>query len=137
MVLPVVERELRVAARRRLTYRARLIAAGAMIIALVIAEMNFVNTNQTASQQGEQLFQIFAWMAFAFAALAGLIGTADCVSSEKREGTLGLLFLTDLKGFDIILGKLAANSMTVIYGLIASVPILSLPLVMGGITAMQ
>lgn len=107
------------------------------MIGLVIAESDFMNRNQSASQQGQSLFQIFAWLAFAFAALAGLIGTADCVSSEKREGTLGLLFLTDLKGYDIILGKLAANSMGVIYGLIASVPILSLPLVMGGITAWQ
>lgn len=137
MVLPVVERELRVAARRRLTYRTRLIAAVAMVVGLVIAEFSFSNRNLTASQHGQNLFQIFAWVAFGFAALAGMIGTADCVSSEKREGTLGLLFLTDLKGYDIILGKLAANSMGVIYGLIASVPILSLPLLMGGVTAMQ
>ena len=48
---------------------------------------------------------------------AGLLGTADCVSSEKRDGTLGLLFLTDLKGYDVICGKLAANSVSVLYGL--------------------
>lgn len=108
-----------------------------MIVGFVIAEANFINSYQSASQQGELLFQIFAWLAFGFAALAGVVGTADCVSSEKRDGTLGLLFLTDLKGYDVILGKLAANSMTVIYGLIASVPILSLPLVMGGVTAWQ
>ena len=29
--------------------------------------------------------------------------TADALSSEKRNGTLGLLFLTDLKGYDIVL----------------------------------
>ena len=108
-----------------------------MVVGLVLTEVSFSNQNLNASQQGQNLFQIFAWVAFGFAALAGLVGTADCVSSEKREGTLGLLFLTDLKGYDIILGKLAANSMGVIYGLIASVPILSLPLVMGGVTAMQ
>src|SRR4051812_11079678 len=106
MVLPVVERELRVAARRRVTYRTRLIAAVAMLVGFVIAEAEFVNTNQNASRHGEALFQVFAWLAFGFAALAGLVGTADCVSSEKREGTLGLLFLTDLNGYDIILGKL-------------------------------
>jgi hypothetical protein len=60
--------------------------------------------------------------------------TADCLSFEKREGTLGLLFLTDLKGFDVVLGKLAATSLNSIYGLIALIPILAIPMQMGGVT---
>ncbi|MBU6401762.1 MAG: ABC transporter permease, partial [Verrucomicrobia bacterium] len=59
--------------------------------------------------------------------------TADCVSVEKRDGTLGLLFLTDLRGFDVALGKLAATSLSAIYGLLASVPILAIPLLLGGV----
>jgi hypothetical protein len=60
--------------------------------------------------------------------------TADCLSEEKREGTLGLLFLTDLKGYDVILGKLSATSLNSIYGLLAMLPILALSLVLGGVT---
>ncbi|MGZ5545745.1 MAG: ABC transporter permease, partial [Limisphaerales bacterium] len=136
MVLPVVERELRVASRRRSTYRTRLIAVVLMLAGFGFAEIDFLNRNPSAAEQGRLLFQIFSWLAFVFAALAGLIGTADCMSSEKREGTLGLLFLTDLKGYDVICGKLAANSVSVIYGLVASVPILSLPIIMGGVGPM-
>ncbi|MGZ4975415.1 MAG: ABC transporter permease, partial [Limisphaerales bacterium] len=137
MVLPVVERELRVASRRRSTYRTRLIAVVLMLAGFGFAEIDFLNRNPSAAEQGRLLFQIFSWLAFVFAALAGLIGTADCMSSEKREGTLGLLFLTDLKGYDVICGKLAANSVSVIYGLVASVPILSLPIIMGGVGPME
>ena len=61
----------------------------------------------------------------------------DCVSSEKREGTLGLLFLTDLKGYDVICGKLAANSLNALYGLVAILPVLSLPVMLGGVTFTQ
>jgi len=34
--------------------------------------------------------------------------TADTLSGESREGTLGLLFLTDLRSWDVTLGKLAS-----------------------------
>src|SRR5581483_9708968 len=65
--------------------------------------------------------------------VAGRRFTADCLSEEKREGTLGLLFLTDLKGYDIVLGKLAATSVNGLYGLFALVPVLAVPLLMGGV----
>ena len=58
----------------------------------------------------------------------------DCLSEEKREGTLGLLFLTDLKGYDVVFGKLVAISLGAFYGLLAVVPMLAIPLLLGGIT---
>ena len=66
---------------------------------------------------------------------AGASLTADCLSSEKREETLGFLFLTDLKGYDVVLGKLSATSVRSIYGLLATFPIMSLPLLLGGVRA--
>ena len=65
--------------------------------------------------------------------LSGVWFTADCLSEEKREGTLGLLFLTDLKGYDVVLGKLVATSLNGLYAVLAAVPILALPLLMGGV----
>ncbi|HEX4645320.1 MAG TPA: ABC transporter permease, partial [Verrucomicrobiae bacterium] len=70
-----------------------------------------------------------------YALLAGVRFTADSLSEEKREGTLGLLFLTDLKGYDVIFGKLAAGSLAAFYGLIAVLPVLALPMLMGGVAA--
>ena len=65
----------------------------------------------------------------------GRRSTADCLSVEKREGTLGLLFLTDLKGHDVVLGKLVATSVRGFYGLLAVFPVLAIPLLLGGITS--
>ena len=55
---------------------------------------------------GKALFGILTWVSFIAAAGAGLFVTSDCVSEEKREGTLGLLFLTDLRGYDVVAGHI-------------------------------
>jgi len=81
------------------------------------------------------MFWAFSPVAFAYALLAGPIFTADCLSEEKREGTLGLLFLTDLKGYDVVLGKLVATSLPAAYSLLAAIPILALSFFLGGVTA--
>jgi ABC-type transport system involved in cytochrome c biogenesis permease component len=59
------------------------------------------------------------------------------ISRERREGTLGLLFLTDLRGVDVALGKLTASSLSAIYGLLASFPVLGLCLLLGGVTGAE
>ena len=66
--------------------------------------------------------------------LAGASKTSDCVSTEKREGTLGLLFLTNLRGYDVVLGKLVSCSLATFYQLAATFPVVSLVLLLGGVT---
>jgi hypothetical protein len=43
------------------------------------------------------------------------------------------LFLTDLKGYDVILGKLVATSLNGFYAVLAVVPVMALPLLLGGV----
>src|SRR5256885_5281345 len=66
------------------------------------------------------LFRALFGFAFVYCLFIGARLTADCLSEEKREGTLGLLFLTDLKGYDVVFGKLAATSVNSIYALVRS-----------------
>ena len=80
------------------------------------------------------LFGILTGGGVLYCLFCGVRLTADCLSEEKREGTLGLLFLTDLKGYDVVLGKLAATSLNSFYGVLAVVPMLALPLLLGGVT---
>jgi len=63
----------------------------------------------------------------------GMLLTCDCVSLEKREGTLGLLFLTDLSGFDIITGKMTAQVSRSLYCLLAALPALGFCILLGGV----
>jgi hypothetical protein len=130
--LPIVGRELRVAARRRATYWVR---ASAALAAIIVGGFVFLVTlSQPPKMFGQALFQTLAWFSIPYCLFAGVRLTADCLSAEKREGTLGLLFLTDLKGYDVVLGKLVATSVGGFYGLVAIFPVLAVPLLMGGVT---
>ena len=131
-LLPIVERELRVASRRKSTYRMRWMLALAV---LVLWFLLLVSSRSSSAEKGQIMFVAIGVLALAFGLLAGIFLTADCLSEEKREGTLGLLFLTDLQGYDVVLGKLIATSLHAAYGLLAIFPILALPLLMGGVTA--
>lgn len=131
--LPIVERELRVASRRRSTYFGRL--TGALVAMVVGGWLMLAMNNESPGQLGQALFISLSIMLFIYSLAAGARITADCLSEEKREGTLGLLFLTDLKGYDIVSGKLVANSVNTFYGLLAAFPVLAISLLMGGVTS--
>jgi ABC-type transport system involved in multi-copper enzyme maturation permease subunit len=133
-LLPVVERELRVAARRGGTYWSRLSAA---VAGWAVAAWILAAANNGSAQNGAVVFQILAALVFAYTALAGLLATGDCLSEEKREGTLGLLFLTDLKGYDVVFGKLASTSVKTFYGVLAVAPVLAVSIVLGAVTGSE
>src|SRR5437867_6818516 len=95
--LPIVERELRVAARQPSTSLLRFLVALAGII-LCLGLWGARHSRSTSADIGGTLFIALSVLLFLWCALAGVFLTADSLSSEKREGTLGLLFLTDLRG---------------------------------------
>jgi hypothetical protein len=130
--LPLIERELRVGARRPGSYRVRFFAALSFVIVWLALLLS--DERSSSAMRSLHLFIAFGVLALGFCLLAGIFLTADCLSEEKREGTLGLLFLTNLKGYDVVLGKLASTSLQSIYGLLAIFPVLGLPLMMGGVT---
>jgi ABC-type transport system involved in multi-copper enzyme maturation permease subunit len=132
--LPIVVRELRVASRKRRTFWLRVAAA---LVALLIGSAVLLMSLQgaiPATSLGAALFGIITWLAFATVICAGIFFTADCLSEEKREGTLGFLFLTDLRGYDIVGGKLLATSLRSLFALLAVFPVLALTLTLGGVT---
>lgn len=130
--LPIVGRELRVSARRPRLYWGRFIAGTAAIG--LVTWMWIFSAGEPSTGRAQQLFVGLAVLGFIYALFTGFLLTADVISEEKREGTLGLLFLTDLKGYDVVFGKLAASSLYAFYGLMAIFPVLALPLLLGGLT---
>jgi len=129
--LPVVERELRTALRRPVLRwsRVAVAVAAALIVGLALAF-----TAAAPIRAGSGVFRFVVLLLFFYVSLAGVGLTADCLSVERREGTLGLLFLTRLKGYDVVLGKLAAQSVTAFYGWLAALPMLAISMLMGGVT---
>lgn len=103
-------------------------------MAIGIAAIILLGTlRQAPMQQAQILFATLSMLAFVYALFAGALATSDCVSEEKREGTLGLLFLTSLRGYDVVVGKVMASSLRTVSGLVALIPILAVPLLMGSV----
>jgi ABC-type transport system involved in multi-copper enzyme maturation permease subunit len=134
-VLPIVDRELRVASRRKGTYWLRSWAALAMLLLWLVVLLN--SNFRLRPQLGHYLLVSLGVLALVMSMLAGVFLTSDSLSEEKREGTLGLLFLTDLKAYDVVLGKMAAHSIHAFFGLLAVLPILGLTILMGGVTGAE
>jgi len=134
-VLPIVIRELRVASRGARLYRVRFWTAVAAI-ACGSYLMLWLNSLTAAAARGSLVLASLTGAGLLYCAILAW-NAADCVSREKREGTLGLLFLTDLRGFDVVLGKLCANALQSLYGLIAAFPVAACVLVLGGVALQE
>ncbi|HEY9173357.1 MAG TPA: ABC transporter permease subunit, partial [Verrucomicrobiae bacterium] len=134
--LPIVERELRAAARRPVTHWLRL---GVALLGFAATLLVLSNSRRMGNsvQVGSAIFTAISISALGFCLMAGPFLTADTLTSEKREGTLGLLFLTDLRPFDIISGKLAAASLNALLVFLSTVPLLMLPVLWGGVSLKQ
>jgi ABC-type transport system involved in multi-copper enzyme maturation permease subunit len=91
----------------------------------------------SSSAIGAEMFSILSGYTLILSLLGGIFLAADCLSEERREGTLGFLFLTDLKGYDIVLGKFVAVSLNAFYALLAIFPVLGLCLLAGGVSGQE
>src|SRR5688572_32379647 len=130
--LPIVNRELRVASRQRATYFTRF---GSVLAGVAIGSWIMLMPWMRSPQKlGMALFIAMSAITFIYSLMVGIRTTADCISEEKRDGTLGLLFLTDLKSFDIVFGKMAATSLNSFYGMLAIFPVMAISLLAGGVT---
>jgi ABC-type transport system involved in cytochrome c biogenesis permease component len=132
--LPVVQRELLVASRKRATFWSRTASAG-LLLAFCVAL--FMAYHKNGAMMGAPLLLFLSSAVFIECMLAGVRYTCDCLSEEKREGTLGLLFLTNLTGLDVVLGKMIARSLNAVYNLLAVIPVLALPMMIGGVSGGQ
>ena len=126
-VLPVIARELRAAARRPSTYGLRINGVLFLLGAIVwiTGDLRWHDGGIVFAYLHRALF-LATWV------LVPLL-TADCISRERREGTLPLLFLTPLKAGDIVLAKVLAHGLTAFTLWLAALPVLTIPFVMGGV----
>jgi ABC-type transport system involved in multi-copper enzyme maturation permease subunit len=131
--LPIVARELRVASRRNTTFIGRSVIAllGMVIGGFLLLLFDLMGP---MAAKGGMVFTVVSRYAALIALLAGVLLASDCLSEERREGTLGFLFLTDLKGYDVVLGKFAAVSLNSFYGMLAVFPVLAISMLAGGVS---
>ncbi len=132
--LPIVERELRLSVRRPMSYWGRTGYAflAMLLVSWVLGARGAAPGN--APTVGRPAFFTLAYVALLTAVSTALRLTAPAIAAEKRQGTLGLLFLTDLKPRDVVFGKLAVTSLETLVRFLAIVPVFGIPILLGGVT---
>ena len=112
-----------------MTYWLRVIGLGAMI-----GVMALVDLRGAPSELGGRLFGALNATLFLSIWIFVPLLAADTISKEKREGTLGLLFLTPLTPIGIVFGKSLIHTVRALTLFLAVLPALALPFLLGGLT---
>ena len=133
MIPPVLERELRASATRSRTFWLRTLIAGATLGLW----LSTVLLNGIPITDGRAALALLGAVPWLLAMAAGLITTADCLSREKREATLPLLLLTELRPWEIVAQKFLAGSANLFFILLALSPVFGLSVLLGGVTIWQ
>lgn len=126
----VILRELKASSRHPATWGLRLAYAGG---GLAACGFGWLLPDLAPQDRGQVILVCLAGSGLALSLAAGPYLTADSVSVEKREGTLGLLFLTPLRGWEILLGKMGSHALQVGWAWLGILPVLFLPLLHGGV----
>ena len=133
IILPLIERELRSRARGRALYWTRFaVALAGLLFCLPMATLSAVMPGGSR-MVGHSVFMGIVMAAFVLSCCAGFV-TVDRISRERREGTLGLLWLTRVKELDVLLGSFGAAGITCLCALTAFLPVIMLPVLTGGVT---
>ena len=139
LIGPVFTREVTIAPRRTRLYVARtayvLGLLGLMSFAwMVLIGTQFVRDVGDFARFGTLLFQIVAPLQLALALFFSGLLAASAVSQEKDRRTLILLLMTNLSNSELVLGRLLASLLNVLVLAAASLPLLMLSALFGGVS---
>ncbi len=138
---PMMRKEFYGVSRRWQTYFHR--AAYVGILGLVVWAMwmtyrSFGRIDYSAyAELGRMIFVVFAWVQFFLIALSALSASSDLISKEVRGGTLGILAITPISSWRLVLGKWKSCVGYLFIIVLSGIPVLSLGIYLGGVEAME
>lgn len=138
VIPPVLDRELRSASRYWATYWLRVLAGLTMALLLTATALGEHFRwggagSLPSSLLGSLLLSAFHGSLTVFFVFACPMATADTLARERREGTIGLLFLTPLTAREVVIGKTSAQVVRMFALWLAVVPFLAIPFLLGGV----
>ena len=86
---------------------------------------------------GSAIFTVLAPLQLAIAVAFSALITAAAVAQEKDRRTLDLLLMTNLSNTELVLGKLLASMLSIIVPTVASIGLLMLVTLLGGVSYWQ
>ena len=131
-MVTILQRELQREARRPRALWTRVLSSGVGFTACL-----FLLLWNGGGAHGRYVFDVITAVAFWFCLTQGVRVAAGTIADEKRDGTLGLLFLTPLTPLGIVVGKFFAVAIPLIQPFLAMVPALAITLLHGGVTGSE
>ncbi|HET6573694.1 MAG TPA: ABC transporter permease subunit, partial [Fimbriiglobus sp.] len=142
MLGPIFMRELATVPRRTSHFASRAALLGLIVVLGATAWQATVGftreaTLGEAARFGLLLFQIVVFVQLLLLIFFAALSAASAVAQEKDRRTFVLLLITDMRDYEIVLGKLLGALLPITVLLLVSVPALALMLLMGGIGPSQ
>jgi ABC-type transport system involved in multi-copper enzyme maturation permease subunit len=140
---PILDKELRVDGRRRLTYVLRIIYVAVMAMFVVgvwgslagrIDAPPLYRQMQMARVGAETISVLLWFQFFALQLVAGVL-LAGAIGDEIVRRTLDVLLATPITSFQIVAGKLASRLLNLLLMAALSLPVMLVIRVMGGVSA--
>src|SRR5947207_1357333 len=142
MLGPIFIREWLTLPRRSRHYLHRAVFLGSLWVLLLTIWQTTVGWERTATLGDNARFGIIAFHLLAYVQLGLLLffsalAAASTVAQEKDRRTFVLLLLTDLRNYEIVLGKLFGSLLQILLLLAGTVPAFALLLLLGGVAPEQ
>jgi ABC-type transport system involved in multi-copper enzyme maturation permease subunit len=142
MLGPIFAREWLTLPRRPRHYLARSFYLLVLWVLALTAWQITVGWEQAASlgdtaRFGLFLFQVFTYVQLALLLFFSALSAASTIAQEKDRRTFILLLLTDLRNYEIVLGKLLGSLLQILILLAGMVPVLFLNVLLGGVAPFQ
>ncbi len=138
MSAPVFALELVTSARRARYFLWRVLYAALLLAVLILVYLISFGLEETtiaaAAEFAQSYLQSFALLQLAAVLLLGPAVTAGAIARERETRTIEYLFTTHLTSAEIVLQKLAAAIAQLTVAVLAGVPVLSIAMLLGGIT---
>ncbi len=142
MLGPIFNREVLTVPRRDRHYVARSAYLGALWVIALTAWLATLSWDRTATlgetaRFGPRLFQLLTLVELVLFLFFAALSAASAVAQEKDRRTFILLLMTDLRDYEIVLGKLLGSLLPILLLLAATVPVLMMMLLLGGVALHQ
>ena len=138
---PIFNVELLTSARRARYFVIRAMYAAVLLIALGLVYQSYESLLfwrggddiHAVAELSAAFFGVFAVLQLLAVMVLGPAMVAGTIATERERRTIEYLFASSLSNAEIVLGKLAARLVHVVYLVLAGVPILALMMLLGGI----
>ncbi|MBI3409669.1 MAG: ABC transporter permease [Planctomycetes bacterium] len=142
MLGPIFDRERLTLPRRSRHYLTRALYLGALWILLLTIWQAVVGWDVPATlgdtaRFGRLAFGFVSYVQLVLLFFFAALSAASTIAQEKDRRTFVLLLLTDLRNYEIVLGKLVGSLLQIGLLLAGTVPFLGLLILLGGIAPMQ